>query len=100
MQYRRSNLEIHNQRKGIHDGGNKGTRHNSGVKANPLCQNRQGTANHLCQEYRYNQGQTHNNGHRYAYSVKQKQFDEIGKGKGNAAKHRHADFLPDDYHLL
>lgn len=27
------------------------------------------------------QGQAHNKGHRYAYSVKQKQFDEIGKGR-------------------
>ena len=49
MQYRRSNLEIHNQRKGIHDGGDERRCHNGRVSTQLLGGQRQHTAHQLCQ---------------------------------------------------
>ena len=85
MQDNGSDLEIHDQRNGIYQGGDEGVGHNCGVKSQSLSQDRQGTTDELGGDDRQHQSGTDHDGHIHRQPVKQHQFGKIGHGQSDAA---------------
>ena len=100
MQQGLGKQEIHKQRQGVHDGGDKGACHHRRVQLYGLGGHGEHTAHDFCQNHRDAQSQTHHQIHHggdigiaHEKMIHQPDFREAHHRQRNAAQQRGADYL-------
>ena len=96
MQYVCRQCKVHKQGDGVDDGCDQRACHNSRIKADPVCDHRQHTANRFGKGDNNDEGNADHQCDHHGKPVDDLKFDEVGCGKREAAHNSDADFFPDD----